>query len=672
MPYQPLVEAIHPAIGIPALTDTVPAIWIAEARRLFPELTGKTFPAQPVTPLSDDEARARLFEALYRILLGLTDGGFNLILCLDDLHWADPTTLDWLAYAGHRIANQRVLIIGTYRQEEVQGLADLRGSLSRQPNFRELHLGGLTCTDVNQLCEILDISRLVDDLQTDRLCQATGGNPFFLLEILREMQESVAHGDRVEHINLPLPATVQAAVNGRLERLHPQVRQVLEAASVLGLAFSFELVGQTSGRGEMEILDGLDELVARQFLVESGSGYHFCHAITREAVYANLGYWRKQKLHERAGLALEKMNSEEWPTIAWHFAQSGEWGKAARYALQAGQAARAVFAHVEARADFDQALSLLALEAGKLSESHAVEANQRLRIQVLYERGWALRLLGEMDAYTRDLETVAQLAQDIGDPQALAHLRWREAYNHRWFCRYAATRSAALEGLHLSQESSDPHLEALCQRELGMAARETGETALAQAALERVLELFQTQANDAVYVIHTLGNLSTLHCRQGNTGQALELARQALDACEDSGLPYERRLPLGDIGAALAAAGSFGDAQANLSESLAIARQIADRTQEIFCLGHLGWVSLYQQDAVEALRFLQEALALAEQVGSLTERSWLHAGLAEAHICLGERDQALEHAGLANQIAQVYGRLPDQRVAELLILELNA
>ncbi|MBN1147791.1 MAG: AAA family ATPase [Anaerolineales bacterium] len=670
LPYQPLVEAIRPALSVPGILTHVPRIWIAEAARLFPELTDFSLQPQPPTPLSADEARARLFEALYHILVGFTQGGYTLLLCLDDLQWADVATLDWLVYLGRHISRQRILVIGSYRREDDKNLTNLRQSLARQVNFSDIPLEGLVSEDA---CRLVKHALPLDKSQADRLCLATGGNPFFLLETLRVMLESrPAPEEQFDSEHFPLPATVQAAVNARLEHLHPQVRQILEAASILGFAFSLDALHLTSGRQEMEILDGLDELVARQFLFEEPTGYQFCHAITREAVYASLGYWRRRKLHQRAGQSLEKLNSDDWTALSWHFEQAGELIKAAEYALRAGQAAKSVFAHAQARTDFERALALLELEAGDWNDADVLEASQRMRIRALYERGWVLRLLGEMDAYTRDLQEVADLAQALGDPRLLADLRWREAYNHRWFCRYEAARCAAVEGLRLSQEIADPSLEALCQRELGMAARETGDCALAQSALERALDLFTHQTSEIVYTIHTLGNLSTLFCRLGEPERAMDLARRALEICERSGLPYERRLPLGDMGVAAIALGETGRARDFLLDSLSIARQVADRTQEIICQGHLGWIEIGQGDYTAARQFLKSALDLAGQIGSLTEQSWLHAGLAEAHSGLGERELALAYARLALEIAQTLARIPDQRRAQDILSRLEA
>jgi tetratricopeptide (TPR) repeat protein len=391
-------------------------------------------------------------------------------------------------------------------------------------------------------------------------------------------------------------------------------------------------------------------------------------------------------LHQRAGEALQKHRPDDVAALARHFEQAEVPGQAARYAWQAGLVAKAVFAHAEARLYFDRALACLEQEATHLRESEALAANQRLRIQALDGRGWTFRLLGDMEAYARDSSEVARLAELLGDQATLAHLHWRKAYTHRWFCHYAQAKDAAEEGLHLSQTASDPLLEAMCQREVGMAARETGDYRRAELALERSLRLF-VDLGEIVYEIHTLGNLSTLHWYEGEYKRAMNLARQALTRCDEAELSLERRLPLGDIGAAAAASGDVDLARQSLQESLDIARQITDRTQEILCLSHLGWLYLGLKQPIEALEHLLPALDLAERIGSCTEQSRLLAGLAEAHrlaagpstglelvLSLPKEQalkQAITYARRAMALAQANGRTYDQEHARRILNDLG-
>jgi DNA-binding SARP family transcriptional activator/tetratricopeptide (TPR) repeat protein len=676
MPYQPIIEALRPVLGVRRSRFHVHRSWLAEVSRLMPELCALYPDLPPPMSAEPGQARVRLFEALCQLILGLTVGLRPVLLCLDDLHWADSATLDWLAYLGRRLRGSRLLVIGIYRDGEADTVAELRRSLARQGILSELKLVGLEKAAVLQLlrhlARTLETLRIQgDEALASRLRRVTGGNPFFLLEMLRTLIEPGRWlEDLVSLEDLPLPDTVRDAVEARVECLSSKARQVLEAGAVLGQTFAFNTVHLTVGRREMETIEGLDELVARQLLREQTSGYWFRHEIVRAAVYRDLSQWRRRRLHRRAGEALEKLRPGDAAALFRHFACAEESGRAAKYALQAGRAAKAVFAHSEACAYFDRALALLEEEAAHLRDPEAVAANQRLQIQVLYERGWALRLVGDMGVYARDSQEVARLAKALGDQHALAHLRWREAYTHRWFCRYAEAREAAEEGLRLSQAIADRLLEARCQREVGLAARTTGDYDRARAALERALSLF-VELDEAVYEVHSLGNLSTLHLYLGEPEQALDLARQALARCDQAKLPLERRLPLGDMGAAAAAAGDVDLAQRCLLESLTIARQIADRTQEIFCLGHLGWLCVRLKQPAEALEHLQAALDLAESVGSCAEQSWLLSGLAEAHCMAGDLDGALAHARRALGLAQASGRAYDQGLARRILTGLR-
>jgi DNA-binding SARP family transcriptional activator len=653
-PYQPIVDALRPALREHNAWHQIPHHYLADATHLLPEL--RAIYPDLVAPSGgeEDPLRTRLFEALCKLTLALAAGPHPLLLCLDDLHWADPTTLDWLAYLARRIMNHRLLLLGTYRIEESDTVAEFRHNLVRAGRVTELALNGLDESATLQIIRSLHGARAIrgDRAAARQLTAVTGGNPFFLLETLHCLTEAGLSIEALSSLEtLPLPDTIMDVVETRLKSLSPTARQVLEAGAVLGPTFTFDSVRRTSGRREMEMLDALDELTGRHLLVEEPPQFRFRHVLIQMAVVRGLGYWRRRILHQRAGETLEELQPGNAAALARHFAKAEQPGRAARHALKAGQAAKAVFAHVEARRHFDQALVLLHREATELHDPDALAANQALQVQVLHERGWALRLLGDMEAYAQDLEQVACLAHALQDPRTTAHLRWRQAYTHRWFCRYTQARQAAEEGLRLSQQENALLLEALCGREIGMAAREAGDYESARTALERSLGLF-TRLEETVYRIHTLGNLATLHWYLGEYALSRDLALQALSICDQEGLAHQRRLPLGDLGAAAAALGDAELARSYLEESLSIARATGDRTQEILCLLHLGWLQIRQEQPAGALSDLKAGLVLAEQIGSCTEQSCLLCGLAEAHRLQGRYRQAWAYAQRALQMAR--------------------
>jgi DNA-binding SARP family transcriptional activator len=649
---------------------------------LWPGLLTRLPEVPSLVSLDQDQKRTLLFQALVRVLLHLAARRPPLLLCVDNLHWADASTLAWLGCLARHLRRAPILVLGTYRPEEAATVARLRTELVRLGLLQEIGLTGLSPPEIVQLIRHLSSQDRGAAKLSQRLHRETGGNPFFLLETLRFLFETglLWQDDRgwstpidktTEGYHEPaLPGTIYEVVRARLRRLSSQIHQVLEAGAVIGSQFEFDLLQAASGRAENEVVEALEALLARQLLTEQDGRYRFNHDLIRAVVYYDLSYGRRRLLHRRVGEALEKLRANYAVALAWHFERAEEPGRAARYAWQAGLAAKTIFAHAEARTHFERALSLLKQEATHLRDAAAIKANLRLQVHALAERGWALRLLGEMEAYASDLSEVTRLAEQLGDPGTLAHLRWREAYAQRWFCRYAAARQAAAQGLGLSKLAAEPLLEALCLRELGLAARESGDYQPAQLSLEQALERF-VDLGQSVYQIHTLCNLSTLHWRRAEFERATNLARQALACCEEVRLTFERRLPLGDLGAAAVATGEVDLARQWLLESLAIARQIADRTQEIFCLGHLGRLCLKLKQPAKALEFLQTALALAESIDSGTEQSWLRAGLAEVHWLDGKVELAVEHAQQALKLAHANGRPYDQALARRVLAELD-
>ncbi len=683
LPFWPVLEALQPYLPTTDWTALgVDTIHLAEVARLSPGLRAQ-FPDLPApSSLEQRYEQIRLFQALARLFLGLAAHQPPLVICLDDLQWLDQSTLSWLAYLIRHLEAAPILILGAYRSEDAVALAKLRAALSRLGLLCEITLEGLSVAEVLRLFHHLSGQSTGGEQFSQHLHRETGGNPFFLLETLRAMFEagilwraetgwSTGVDEwTAEDVELPLPDTVSEAIRDRLNHLTPQTYQVLEAGAIIGHQFSFDLVRQTSGRHETEVVDALDALMVRHILAEHGGKYRFCHDLIRAVVYHQLSYGRRRLLHRRAGKGLERFQPDDVAALARHFEHAEEYGRSAAYALQAGQAARAVFACDEARTYFDRALACLEREAGRLQGPQAIAANRRLRLDALDGRGWAFRLLGDMEAYACDSQEVARLAGLLGDQRTLARLRWREAYTHRWFCQYTEAGQAAETGCRLGRLASDPLVEAMCWREVGLAARAVADSNRAREALERALPLFVDQGA-VVYEIHTLGNLSTLYLHLGAYGMAMDLARQALARCEAAGLPLERRLPLGDMGAAAVAIGDADLAQQCLAESLAIARRVGDRTQEIFCLGHLGWLYATLQQGAEALVYLRQGLEVAECVDSLAEQSWLLSGLAKAHQLGGNLAQAMAHGRRALELADRQGRVYDQELARRVLAGLE-
>jgi DNA-binding SARP family transcriptional activator len=630
----------------------VQPIWLAEASRLMPELRALWPDLPPPVPAEPDEARTRLFEALCQITLGLAAGPRPLIMCLDDLHWFDGATLDWLAYLGRHLQDTRLLILGTYRHEEASAVDRLRHSLTRLGALTELRLAGLDTLAVRELLHHLIGPVRDSEVLADRLQQSTGGNPFFLLEILRSLAEAGRlAGDPADLGEFPLPDSVREAVEARLQRLSPQARQVLEAGAILGETFSFDLVHRTAGRREMETMDSLDELVARQLLVEKPAGYRYQHALTRQAVEAALSPVRAQLLHRRAGRALEELDPQAVAALALHFDAGGRVRKALHYHNLATQRAEDLSAWEEVEKHQSRMLELLDRLDPDRSHPDCLEQ----RGQVLAARAHSRFLQGRLAERDADLESLDGLAEASGDESLrLLTLVHRVRYLNMGG-QYREAIATAGQGLLLAD-----HLDAASARcrllaYVGFAHYFLGQPEPALAALESALAEAGEEAGPEMRgrITHLLGYV---YLHLGNYTRALTYDQEAYACHQQAGDPNRMAWNLLDIGFLHLKLGRFAKAEGHLTEGMALAHRIGARPAEAYALTYLGYWELYRGHYAAAVDRLRQALPMQEAVHSehgcvATENgaglAYHHLGdLARARHWLGravERARAIDH-----------------------------
>jgi len=363
-----LLRAVLSATGSQALERLLP--WqAAELACVAPEL-GEQLPPPPQGFLPAGHEQARLFDALTLLLLDLAQQNPPLLLVLEDLHWAHDSTLAWLHYLARRLSQAPILLLATYRCEEVGPDHPLHGlvlQLERSRLAERLELSRLPCEALARW-----MAGASDSLVA-RIHHQTEGNPFFTLETLRALFEEgrtrLVGGRWVEEAalsGLPIPTSVRQTIQLRLERLSPPARKAGAIAAVIGRAFDFDLLERAWGQGEEATLEALDELLRRR-LVREGHGpssrdYEFDHHLVQEVIYQGLHYRRRRRLHRLVGEAMERLYADQPGVageLAHHFQQAREWARALPYLLQAGDRARGLYAYREAIDYYQQALEFL-------------------------------------------------------------------------------------------------------------------------------------------------------------------------------------------------------------------------------------------------------------------------------------------------------------------------
>jgi len=442
VPYQPFVEALRPyarAAGLDRLRAELGDL-APELGRLLPELAGLGEPLR-----ADPESeRYALFEAVTALIEAATREQ-RMLLVLDDLHWAANPTLLLLR---HLIRSERtlgVLLLGTYRETELDAgdqLVKLLADLHRDASVQLLSVGGLGEPAIAALLEAA-VGHALDE-RTSQLVRVLGaqtaGNPFFVRELLAHLAGSdhcLSAG--VTAMQFEAPEGLRHVIGQRVARLSAPAGCALSVAAVAGATFSFavleHVLGDCSG-----VLDALDEAVTAGLLTEAGHGDHaFAHALVRQTIYGQLGSARRMRLHRQLGEALEALGDADAHVgaLAHHFAQAaadGQGVKAAAYALAAGRSATARLGHHEAAAHYERGLEALALSG---------QPQLQQRCELLLALGDARWAAGELDKARQACQQAAELAEKLGDPTRLARAALGFCGPHRFEVATAVTRRAA-------------------------------------------------------------------------------------------------------------------------------------------------------------------------------------------------------------------------------------
>ncbi len=367
-------------------------------------------------PLQDEEARFRVAHVLAGLLASLAERA-PLVVLLDDLHCADPSSLKLLSSLLDGVRRARILLLGTYRETEVARdpvRSKLLGSIARRPGAHTLLLEGLARADVRRLLEAVHESPVEPPL-LDSLHRRTGGNPFFLTQIIQVWAVSGAVADA----QVPLPRGVREAIGHHLDILSESCRDLLSRASVIGREFELDVLAEVSGVGVDDILETLESAIDARVVRVVGDAWtrcEFVHALIPETLYDAMSTARRLRLHGRVGLALEALRGDD-PSrateLAHHFQLATSLGHAdaaRRWSVRAAELAARQLAYDEAVFHYKQAL-----EARRLLGSEPFG-----RLELLLALAEAQARAGEVADARQTYQRTADLAREHGDFETLA------------------------------------------------------------------------------------------------------------------------------------------------------------------------------------------------------------------------------------------------------------
>jgi class 3 adenylate cyclase/tetratricopeptide (TPR) repeat protein len=584
-----------------------------------------------------------------------------LILLFEDLHWIDSETQAMLESLVESLPTARLLLLVNYRPEYQHGWAN-------KTYYTQLRLDPLPPESAGEILNsVLGNDRGLESLK-QLLIERTEGNPFFLEESVRTLVETkVLAGERGNyHLerrveSTQVPATVQAMLAARIDRLPPEEKQLLQSAAVIGKDVPFSLLQAITELSDEELRRGLTHLQAAEFLYETSLFpdlvYTFKHALTHEVAYGSLLHERQRALHARIVEAIEALYpdrlTEQVERLAHHAARGEVWDKALTYLRQAGTKADARSALREATSYFEQGLTALRhLPDNNETREQAVDLHFNLRI--------SLMALGEGERVLEHLRAAEALANALGDERRLARLN---VYIARLLLAqgdYDQAVTACERAIAMAKTLDDYGLEVTATQSLGLAYYYLGNYPKAIEALRRNLVPLDSPVVGERFggvglpFPNSRTSLALALAERGEFIEAVARCTEAIHIAEGVGHPHSVTMMYRGMGHLHLRRGDFHQAILALEYALEVSQGVDSPLLFHAVSSALGYAYARSGRSAEAIPLLEEAVVeRAFLTGTQEGQSLRTIWLSEAYLLNGRKADARAAAqravGLARQ-----------------------
>jgi tetratricopeptide (TPR) repeat protein len=656
VPFAPLRQALEgsPLLYDLAKTKLAPA-WASTLIPILPALGQQipyaTFSAQPVDGIT-------LREALVNLIIHLSESCLNppFHLILDDLHWADTPTWELLASLTRRVISTPLLIIGLLRVEDLPAERQpLLRTIQRSDSLWTLELPRLTSNETADLARHLNPQDAGNTIFIQRLYQETEGNPFFIVETVRALQETGG-------LQMPVPLTkipnsIQRVIEARLDRLSNESREALACAASIGRSFTYPLLQEILGDTSENIITYIEEWLQRGLVLEGKQGYDFRHDKFRQVAYAGLSRARREYIHGRIADVLEHaIPPADVTTLAYHYARSDQPLRALPYLTQAGEQALRLRSYHEARQFGLQAVNLLGQLPGPRQRSERIDINLQL--------AQAYAFTGDMKRAIEILNETEHLAMVLEDEARLGQI-FRRAAQFFWLHGQPETASDyARRTLRVAEELGDTEL-------LYASLRMLGRVSIALAAFDDAIAHLLRYVNIHDEIIENeplirppedlsivLGYLGVAYSRVGAWERAISVSERGLSMAEaGSGANLDATTIFARMQLAMVQASLYRWNEClNILSSIPKTKEFEELNPPLYMVLSLRGYALAQTgEATKGAQLIQSAVNWAEQAGHRVFHYLPRLFLAESLLLAGKIQPALREVKIALRDARGSG-----------------
>lgn len=634
-------------------------------------------PALGEPPPSDvggaDERRVQLLQAVVDCLVLLTHTS-PVVLILEDLHWADEATIELLHYVARQLQAATILIIGSYRPEEVAGRQLIRRATAAGNVVEPLQLP-LNALKLRDVGELLKSFGSVSAELIAQLHRHSEGNPLLLVETLRMLTETgwlrISADGRLQVAGSgawPIPQPVAELIRDRVALVSVEQRRALIAAAVIGRACDLRLLRRISGLSEPQLLDAFERLCERGVLGDGAEPHTvtFAHAYLRQVIYDDLPRLQRQVFHRRIAEALVSIHPQQSATaeeIASHYERADD-PRAIPYMLQAARRAAELNAYAHATDLYSRALELC---------DTAPDVTLIQRFDLLLARETTLDRQGRRAEQAADIAALAALAHQLDDRPRLAEVWMCEAGFYTYTGRHIEARQRGEQALALYDALADQAGTARALRELGFLHWAAGDYTSALDYGRMALELHRRRSDSAGEAT-ALHNLAEIYRSLGSPGQAVALYQQALRLQWSNRDQRGQGMALYGLAQARRQLGDRLAARQVYQQALDACRSTGDRLMSSRVHHELACQLWEDDDRTGATAHVHEALSISRTIGyvpgiahGLLLRSTFEAGEGQHEAAEATRREAEDWLQFLHDLdvpVQVRYKPPDDQSAE--------
>ena len=615
LPYLSLINLVRQIITNDNRWQTIAPIWLRELAVLIPELeeaaaSSATTLAPPLDDL-DESKQGRLFQAIFHFFANQAEGQRSIIV-IEDIHWSDPATLLCLHYLTRNIAPLQIGFILSYREENLSANAELVSllhSLRREDHVTLIPLSRLTEADTKAFLSQKDDTALIADRLSQWLYQETSGNPLFFISLIQSLREEGLLETELDldwftriqtEPNLTLPEAILASVGGRLLRLSKTERGVLDWMAVFGRRLDFYTLKEINNQSQITLLNAIEQLLARELLVEINGKYDFAHNKIREVVYHDLSAARRTLYHQQIGSKLEELtpSSADSAILAHHFEGGQEYDKALVCWMEAGEHALDTYAYQQAVQHFERALAL--------TDQKAPQMDAYLGL------GRAFTLSDDYNGASAVIQQGLLQAEKAGDDIRRTQLLYAQAQNANRQHRPDGGKAEVEAALSAAEKTGNDHYLTLSLLLLTEVHESDGDLGSALETADRARTVSHN-LKDKPLEARALLEIGFLHAQRADFGKAVsaaELGLQLLAETDDrNALAYGWNI----LGRALGGSGAYSRSLDAFNRCYEEAGIIGDRYLLAQVSNMQGWLHRELGDYENGLKLDQESIKSAKR-----------------------------------------------------------